>query len=359
MRLNVDLSLLWANASSMGAKKSDFVIERRYDDSELALDAELASGKEIQLEDLDRESGLLSIGGRQVILYIPHPGYKYHVADCSTLETMRLRRRFERYKVTNNVTGSFEMNVTNWERQRGITSVVRLDVCRNCLLKLNYDGYRTGNKKGAFANFDLAVFFSQYSSVFRFLPKVKFESEVEEGYVADWNEISKEFRHNKGYRCESCCVDLKRHRSLLHTHHKNREKQDNRQENLEALCADCHRKAPFHGGMGVPLKSMKILTRLRREQGFGEKDGWEKVFSHADPACDGVLKVWRSQRKAVPEIGYEVLNSDGEVFAELELAWPRTKQGVYIKMDSQSLTLLNKLGWRVTSLDATSRSVLG
>ncbi|MFA6404589.1 MAG: HNH endonuclease [Candidatus Paceibacterota bacterium] len=46
----------------------------------------------------------------------------------------------------------------------------------------------------------------------------------------------------RGKICERCNYDIY---EILQTHHKNRDKNDNRLENLELICPNCHAKEHF------------------------------------------------------------------------------------------------------------------
>ncbi|WP_444913324.1 hypothetical protein [Microbulbifer sp. PAAF003] len=75
MRLDLDRELLALRASAerMGDFTPDFNIEAMAA-AEFSLDTELERGKEISLDELATDNGLLSIEGRQVLLYIPDHG---------------------------------------------------------------------------------------------------------------------------------------------------------------------------------------------------------------------------------------------------------------------------------------------
>jgi hypothetical protein len=62
------------------------------------------------------------------------------------------------------------------------------------------------------------------------------------GYVRNWNQISREYRHLKDYTCETCGIQIKSNidRRYLHVHHKNGDKTNNHQSNLECNCILCH-----------------------------------------------------------------------------------------------------------------------
>ena len=94
---------------------------------------------------------------------------KFHVADCVTLQKMKRSNRYERYVVTTRTDGKFIVNflVGNWYRDKKEEVERRLYVCKNCLSRLNYNGYRRRGYSGqnAIRNyFDLRAFFKRYDS---------------------------------------------------------------------------------------------------------------------------------------------------------------------------------------------------
>lgn len=74
----------------------------------------------------------------QVIVYIPYgKDFKFHVAWCQTLEEKRRRGDFKtRYVATTDTSGIFVVWYSERKKEK-----IKLDVCRNCLMKLNWKGY--------------------------------------------------------------------------------------------------------------------------------------------------------------------------------------------------------------------------
>ncbi|WP_444934148.1 HNH endonuclease [Microbulbifer sp. JTAC008] len=368
MKLDVDgvLLALRAEAQKMGDFSPEFDIES-IPDADFDLDLELERGKEISLDELDIDNGLLSVQGRQVLLYIPDHGYrvanalgdpsrgnKFHVADCSKLDEMKARNRFERYKVTNNLEGVF--GIYGVDAIGGeVSGDAELNVCKLCLRFLNYQGYASGGvRKGeVFSNFTIEEFFSTYSSLFTHLPKHNKYLEGG-GYSDDWKSISDKHRASANYTCQVCRVNLSDHKSLIHAHHINGNKRDNRPENLKVVCADCHKKEPHHEHMHVKYRDIQIIKQFRRNQGLDNVGNWEEVFALADTAVHGLLKHCQKAGRAVPEIGYEVSNQSHEVVAELEVAWPEEKKGIYI--NAEAAQNAKSLGWQIYSLGKAMKS---
>lgn len=152
MKLNLDFSELVRLAKIMLPEGVNFSLGSSGFDFE-PLDIELESGKEISLADLDSGSHLISLQGRQVLLYIrdhagrfdaalmnPRDGKRFHVAWCKTLEEMRQKNRFERYHATNRLDGLFTIEDPGNHGSEPRSADVALKVCMNCLSKLNYRG---------------------------------------------------------------------------------------------------------------------------------------------------------------------------------------------------------------------------
>lgn len=350
-------SELWTQVNRISEERVDFdwdTVTRPE-----PIDIELDTGKEIALEELKVMDGLLTVQGRQVLLYIPDQGFRYtlaeiqedprngrryHVADCSTLDDMRGRKRFERYIVTNNLSGEFKVSGKDANRQ-DVEGKANLLVCRNCLRKLNYKNYLYGIKNKIWKEFEIAVFFETYSTFFRSLPRNIPGRKLSNSYTADWGNISARVRKACNYTCAGCHVDLSdaRHRSLLHVHHINGVRNDNRLENLKPLCVDCHRKEPFHEHMFVSAGDMRLITRLRAEQQLNQIDDWDDVFDLADTSVHGALHHAKHLGWPAPEIGYDITDEYGAVIATLEVAWLQDKVAIEF-LEKQEIS-----GWAIYS----------
>lgn len=340
MEIRADFAELWKQVKRLSAVpvEFDWVAAAQLD----PIDIELLEGREVRLEDLDVINGLLSVDGRQVLLYIPDQfapvdvvqaspdkGKRFHVADCKTLADMRAKGRFEKYVVTNNLTGIFPISGKN---SRGITEELdsRLMVCKNCLDKLNYHNYCHDNTRSdIWQSFEIARFFETYSTSFSYLPRDLTRRAIGNDYTKDWAEVSANVRRRCGFKCDGCGLNLGEHRHLLHVHHVSGLKQDNSSINLRPLCADCHRKQPLHDHMFISMKDMQLLNRLRREQSILAGD-WAQVLKLADLSVHGALMHAKHKGFDVPEVGCRLVSQDRVTIVEVEVAWKQRRVAISV-----------------------------
>lgn len=98
--------------------------------------------------------------------------YKFHIAWCTTLESMYEGKRYNRYVAVQKEEPEFLVDLINKETKEITKNVTkRMSVCKNCLKALNYQGYAQANttkKKEIYENFSLKEFLDTYknSSIF-------------------------------------------------------------------------------------------------------------------------------------------------------------------------------------------------
>lgn len=207
------------------------------------------------LDDVEvAPDGTLSYEGRKIIVYIRDQyiyyvgQYKFHIANCGTIKSMKNAGRYEnRYVRSTREDGKFWVN----DKSTGKTKLVDLLVCINCLRVLNYKGY---NHKGysdqetIIREFSPKDFFEIYDKkpVPKPLPEptnTDLDAFTNE-YSHNWETISRTYRESVGWKCkeEKCRIFLgnEKARKFLHVHHIDGNKSDNHSDNLRALCLHCH-----------------------------------------------------------------------------------------------------------------------
>ncbi len=373
MSFSIDLSRLQGAMRRMGATPAGTMPPRRSFPPLKPVDIDLETGIELVKGQFpDNESGLLVHQGRQVLLYIQDhkwkvsetlengsKGNRFHLAHCVTLETMRKQGRYQRYVITTRMDGRFFISGYDQRINKELEGDAALRVCKNCLGRLNYKTYRTlpGKKKDQLVeSFDIPGFFATYSSHFKHLPSRWAGAQGREGYKPDWGEISNRVREAAGYRCQECAVDLSRHPRLLHTHHIDGVRTNNRRQNLKALCVLCHRRQPQHQHLIVREADRKTIHALRREQGTAEGGNWAEVSELADRAVMGLVAELARKHAPVPKVGLDLI-VDGHVIANLELAWPKTRRGV--GLTKEDLQRAKEAGWTAVTTDDALSDVPG
>lgn len=88
------------------------------------------------------------------------------------------------------------------------------------------------------------------------------------GYVTNWNEISSAYRESKKYKCERCNYKMTDRSGyhLMHVHHIDYDKTNNRRSNLECLCIECHANVD-----DIHRKNFSTPIKQRQIQEFKEK----------------------------------------------------------------------------------------
>ncbi len=182
-----------------------------------------------------KEDGInLTIDGREYkgYMYLKYPNVnrfglpKFHITNCQTVLDQRQSGRFDgRYFWHNSNTVTIE------DRANGqVHENVNLRLCNYCRQQSDISEY--SDTEGFFSLLD-----QQEQEEFN----QEFEVDIF-GYTLDWQQISREFRKEKEYTCESCNLKIEKpcDRRFIHVHHKSGNKLNNRRNNLECVCVLCH-----------------------------------------------------------------------------------------------------------------------
>lgn len=222
---------------------------------------------EVNIEEISvAGDGSLEYKGNKTILYIRDQimyknsrydkprEYKYHISWCSTLAQMKRQGRFKsRYFVSRRVDGKFKVNLLYGDEIVESNKLVEMKVCKNCLDKLSFKGYshqgKYSNRNNIYNNFQISEFLELYGSKIYTVPPHDVDTAPLNMYSNDFNQISIDYRKSQNWKCEQCGLDLSNNKQVLHTHHIDGNKSNNRYSNLKALCIECHSKQPNHSQM--------------------------------------------------------------------------------------------------------------
>lgn len=224
------------------------------------------------------EDGTLAYKDARVLLYIRDVASygkgrerepRYHLSNCTTLQEMTSKGRFERYVIATESTGRFKINhIGNGQRRSERRA---LSVCQNCLAMLNFDGFRydmnRAERKVIVSKFTPARFFSVYpKSLHVRKPTYNAENSPVNDYSSDWSARSKTTRSAARWVCSNCDANLSAPhlRKYLDVHHRNGQKWDNSPSNLAVLCIECHAKLPNHSHI---KSDPRYHAYLRERQG--------------------------------------------------------------------------------------------
>lgn len=261
--------------SEMGAPLcQSFRAKVEYRLIELPIDEQLRdNGVEINFSQLTRlPDGTLGYGKYRVLLYIRDVNNysgretlpKFHVFHCSVLERMQREKRFNRYVVATRDDGKFIVNLMSSSERGRVTG---LDVCQQCLSGLNWNKFTSlidrEDRLDAVRQFSLKDFFAKYpKDLVSFKPGHTSDTAPLNDYPANWEEIKERVRAQRGLQCEQCRKILgQAGRRYLHLHHRNGQKHDNTDSNLELLCIACHAEEPSH----AHIKNMPDYISFMRQ----------------------------------------------------------------------------------------------
>jgi hypothetical protein len=151
---------------------------------------------------------------------------KFHITNCQTILEQRASGRFDGRYFWHNSNSVSIQNRCNGEIHEGVI----LGLCNYCRTQSSISEY-----------IDTEGFFSLLDKQEQEEINQEYEVDIF-GYTLDWQKISRQFRVENKYTCESCgiVIEIPADRRFIHVHHKSGNKLNNKRNNLEGLCVLCH-----------------------------------------------------------------------------------------------------------------------
>ena len=154
---------------------------------------------------------------------------KFHVTECTTIIQQKNINNFNGRYFWHN---SNIVDLVDFDTGKKFNNVV-LDLCSNCRTKANISNYR--NTEGFYNLLDIQTPLTNRNE----------NAELDiYGYTKDWQRISKLYRTKVNFTCENCKIIIINNydKRFLEVHHKNGDKLNNSDINIECLCVLCHSK---------------------------------------------------------------------------------------------------------------------
>jgi len=196
-------------------------------------------------------------------------GKMIHLRRCSKVKELAADGRADRYTPIIRDDGLFPVHREGYNG-KSKEHLAKRRVCLLCLNELGLSGLVQGygDRRNMAANFNYEAYLNGALALHDLIlpsdkkPIIKPATDKKNS-DSEWSGISRDYRADKNWCCESCSVDLSTYKYLLHTHHRNGSKSDHRSSNLQALCKVCHAGMPLHASISVKNEERSLILDLR------------------------------------------------------------------------------------------------
>jgi len=144
---------------------------------------------------------------------------KFHICECET------RQNYTGYIFANKMPVTIISRDENKQYEN-----VTLSLCKNCRNEIKHGLWEM------FSNLNW------YDVVLKKANETSFTQNdlKSDGYVRLWKQISEAYREKNNYKCEECMINLIEDRYFLEVHHIDKNRLNNKEDNLKCLCVVCH-----------------------------------------------------------------------------------------------------------------------
>lgn len=177
---------------------------------------------------------------------------KFHICKCSKIQEYLNGNDIPEYRRANTRTVRV-LDKSNGYRE---TTVSDLPICGYCASQLRKSNYLDSG--------EFSEVLRNAADVEPIKPKIVVGPD---GYTKDWQIISADFRAKHNYTCEKCGIQVSPFdHAFVEVHHKNKNKTDNRPNNLQCLCIKCHSEVDATHIHNFSTPSKRVLIKLFEEK---------------------------------------------------------------------------------------------